>query len=115
MNKSSFVRSLPSAMPASEVVKQAKARGITITAKHVHVIRSLERKRKLRAGIAKNAARDPKPGASEAYAKPTRPAVDRHSTTAEITAHNEKALRTLVMHIGLDRAQAILHEMKRGL
>jgi hypothetical protein len=50
MNKSAFVRSLPM-LPASEVVKQAKARGITITAKHVYVIRSLENKRKLRAGI----------------------------------------------------------------
>jgi hypothetical protein len=39
VNKSEFVRSLPSSMPAADVVKAAKAKGITLTDKYVHTIR----------------------------------------------------------------------------
>jgi hypothetical protein len=39
INKSAFVRSLPSSMPAADVVKAAKAKGITLTDKYVHTIR----------------------------------------------------------------------------
>jgi hypothetical protein len=39
INKSAFVRSLPSSMPAADVVKAAKAKGITLSDKYVHTIR----------------------------------------------------------------------------
>lgn len=47
-SKSAFVRGLPASMPAKEVVAKAKAAGLTISDRYVHVIRS----------IAKRAARN---------------------------------------------------------
>ena len=43
VNKSAFVRDLPATLSAAEVVQKAKAAGIAITDKHVHVIRSKAR------------------------------------------------------------------------
>jgi hypothetical protein len=40
VNKSAFVRDLPATLSAAEVVQKAKGAGITITDKHVYVIRS---------------------------------------------------------------------------
>lgn len=39
INKSAFVRGLPSSMPAPEVVKAAAAKGIKLSVKFVHTIR----------------------------------------------------------------------------
>jgi hypothetical protein len=47
-SKSAFVRGLPASMPAKEVVAKAKAAGLTLSDRYVHVIRS----------IAKRAARN---------------------------------------------------------
>lgn len=48
VSKSAFVRGLPASMPAKEVVAKAKAAGLTLSDRYVHVIRS----------IAKRAARN---------------------------------------------------------
>ena len=47
-SKSAFVRGLPASMPAKDVVAKAKAAGLTLSDRYVHVIRS----------IAKRAARN---------------------------------------------------------
>lgn len=52
-SKSAFVRGLPVAMPAKEVVAKAKVAGLTLSDRYVHVIRS----------IAKRAARSAQGGA----------------------------------------------------
>lgn len=52
-SKSAFVRGLPASMPAKEVVAKAKAAGLTLSDRYVHVIRS----------IAKRAARNGQGGA----------------------------------------------------
>lgn len=44
MNKSEFVRSLPHATPAAEVVAQAKSAGLTISAAYVYAIRAAAKK-----------------------------------------------------------------------
>ena len=50
MGKAAFVRTLPQDMPARDVVSKAKEHGIDISEKHVHVIRSNDRRK---AGSAK--------------------------------------------------------------
>jgi len=50
-SKSAFVRGLPASMPAKEVVAKAKAAGLTLSDRYVHVIRSIA-KRAARVGHA---------------------------------------------------------------
>lgn len=61
-SKSAFVRGLPASMPAKEVVAKAKAAGLTLSDRYVHVIRS----------IAKRAARNGS-GSSKAVRRGGRP------------------------------------------
>lgn len=62
LSKSAFVRGLPASMPAKEVVAKAKAAGLTLSDRYVHVIRS----------IAKRAARNGS-GSSKAVRRGGRP------------------------------------------
>lgn len=59
VSKSDFVRSLPADLPASEVIARGKARGITLAANHVYVIRQRMRAggRKARAPRSAKVAR----------------------------------------------------------
>ena len=43
-SKSAFVRGLPATLPAKEVVAKAKAAGLTISDRYVHVIRSIAKR-----------------------------------------------------------------------
>jgi hypothetical protein len=61
-SKSAFVRGLPASMPAKEVVAKAKAAGLALSDRYVHVIRS----------IAKRAARNGQ-GSSKAVRRGGRP------------------------------------------
>jgi DNA-binding transcriptional MocR family regulator len=44
VSKSAFVRGLPPSMPAKEVVAKAKAAGLTLSDRYVHVIRSIAKR-----------------------------------------------------------------------
>ena len=55
-NKSEFIRSLPSNLPAAEVVKRAKAACITLNAGLVYAVRSNERHKPGRAGAGASKA-----------------------------------------------------------
>jgi hypothetical protein len=44
LSKSAFVRGLPASMPAKEVVAKAKAAGLTLSDRYVHVIRSIAKR-----------------------------------------------------------------------
>jgi hypothetical protein len=61
-SKSAFVRGLPATLPAKEVVAKAKAAGLVLSDRYVHVIRS----------IAKRAARQ-SPGGAKAVRRGGRP------------------------------------------
>lgn len=58
VNKAAFVRALSKDMPAAEVVAKAKAQGLTLSAAHVHAIRSAAKaaRKKKRAGAPTKAA-----------------------------------------------------------
>ena len=44
VSKSAFVRGLPATLPAKEVVAKAKAAGLTLSDRYVHVIRSIAKR-----------------------------------------------------------------------
>jgi hypothetical protein len=89
-NKSVFVRSLPSEMPAREVVEKAKAGGMGISVAYVYSIRA----------AAKTAAR--RSGRSLA----SRPG--RRSSAGPSVGPVEDLLRALAAELGLSRAIGIL-------
>lgn len=110
-NKSEFVRSLPADMPAGDVVAKAAAAGLKLSAKHVYVIRSLEKKR------AAKAAGGSKPAGKPAAAKPARNGKDKGGvqpaarTPRASNGHGHDvnhAFRALVLQVGLVNAKAMI-------
>ena len=93
--KAAFVRSHPST-PAGELVQLAEQEGLTLTVGHIYNIRSKQKK-----------AGDPAPAGAEPAAAPSAPRGDSGSLDAQ--------LRTLVIRIGLDRAERVFAELKASL
>jgi hypothetical protein len=96
--KAAFVRAHLST-PPNELVKLAEQEGITLTVGHIYNIRS---KLKKQVGDA------PAAGAEPAAARLPAP---RERDTASLDAQ----LRTLVIRIGLDRAEKVFSELKASL
>ena len=95
--KAAFVRAHPST-PAAELVQLAEQEGLTLTVGHIYNIRS---KHKKQAGDAAPA------GAEPAAALAPSPRGDSSSLDGQ--------LRTLVIRIGLDRAERVFAELKASL
>jgi hypothetical protein len=89
-NKSAFVRSLPSEMPAKEVVEKAKASGIGISVAYVYSIRA----------AAKTAAR------RNGRSLTSRPG--HRSSAGPSVGPVEDLLRAVAAELGLSRAIGIL-------
>lgn len=94
-NKSEFIRQLPNDLPAAEVVKRAKAAGLTLNAGLVYAVRSNERH---------------KPGTAGAKAKGASAA----STRAGL-AGQEAQFVNLALDLGLARAEALLASVRKRL
>jgi hypothetical protein len=94
--KAAFVRANP-AGTAQELVKLAKAQGLGLTVGHVYNIRSNDKK--------KQGAVDP------AGSAPAASRSERSSAESPLDAQ----LRTLVIRIGLDRAERVFTELKSTL
>jgi hypothetical protein len=97
--KASFVRANPSAT-AQEIIKLAKKEGMTLTAGHVYNIRA-EDKKKQTPGV----------DGQEAAA----PTARRSRASSGDSAQLDAQLRTLVIRIGLDRAERVFSELKSSL
>lgn len=94
-SKAAFVRALPDSLPAKEVVAKAKAAGMTLSEKHVYVIRSGARKKKAGGKIsAKGIATSPR---------------------ASNVGSDETSFRKLVLALGIPRAKAIVADVERRL
>lgn len=93
--KAAFVRSHPST-PAGELVQLAEQEGLTLTVGHIYNIRSKQKK----TGEAGSAAAEP-------AAASAAPRSDASSLDGQ--------LRTLVIRIGLDRAERVFAELKASL
>jgi len=91
VNKAQFVRSLPTGMPAKEVVTKAAAAGIKISEKYVYNTRSSARGKGAVKTVGAPAAARVSGGGSEA------------------------SFRKLVLSLGLERANALMAEVERTL
>jgi hypothetical protein len=104
--KASFVRAIPASVPAKEVVAKAKAAGMTLSEKHVYVIRSDAKKRS-----KKRAAKGSAPAK----------ATTGHSTLAAKTVShsggsaNETNFRKLVLALGIPKSKSLVSDVERRL
>lgn len=92
--KAAFVRNHPN-LKAQEIVELAKQQGITLTVGHVYNIRATDK------------AKQAKEQGGKAPNGRTRPAGEGSSLDAQ--------LRTLIIRIGLDRAEQIFGDLKSRL
>ncbi len=104
--KSQFVRSKPD-ITAQEVVELAKKQGIKLTASHVYNIRANDKK--------KNQG-----GSKSPVVKTSRKSKAKNGLVARANRSNAPAplegqFRTLVLRMGLDRAEQIFSELKSTL
>lgn len=96
--KAAFVRSHPST-PAGELVQLAEQAGLTLTVGHIYNIRSKQKKQGGDAGAA----------AAELASAATSSAPRGEASSLD------GQLRTLVIRIGLDRAERVFAELKASL
>lgn len=93
LTKSDFVRSLPSDLPAKEVVLAANKQGIRgLTERYVYVIRSSDKAR-VRSG---------------------RPPAGEGRTRRRATGGSEAALRRAIAELGLTAAREIFREVEKA-
>jgi hypothetical protein len=93
VNKSAFVRSLPSTMPGAEVVAKAKAQGIKISLAYVYGIRAKTNAKK-RGGRSSAAKRGP--GRPPSAASPTNGA---HRTIGGLVGEIERIVEAKVAEL----------------
>jgi hypothetical protein len=96
--KASFVRANPSAT-AQEIIKLAKKEGMTLTAGHVYNIRAEDKKKQTPSVDGQEAA----------------PTARRSRASSGDSSQLDAQLRTLVIRIGLDRAERVFSELKSSL
>ena len=103
--KASFVRAIPTSVPAKEVVAKAKAAGMTLSEKHVYVIRSDAKKRsaKKKAGGA----------SSKGSAAPSTLAAK--SAAPSSGGANETNFRKLVLALGIPKSKSLVSDVERRL
>ncbi len=96
--KTAFVLTLPHSMPAKDVVAKAKARGLSVTTKHVYVIRSEAKKKKGKASKHSSAASA------------------QHAALSQGGGGSAAAnFRKLVLALGVPKARALLADVERRL
>jgi len=99
MTKTSFVLSLPTNMPAAEVVEKAKAEGVKLDVKYVYNIRATAR---AKGGTKKVTPKKNIAGAPSSSAK-------------NASGSSEATFRRLVIDLGLARAKSLLDDVERKL
>jgi hypothetical protein len=100
VNKSAWIRALPTTMAAKDVVDKAKAQGIKLSIAQVYTTRSVAKKK---GGVGG--------GTKRVSAKPAR--ASRRSTGGG--GDDQLAFRRLVLSIGLPKAEAYLSDLRRSV
>jgi hypothetical protein len=104
--KASFVRAIPSSVPAKEVVAKAKAAGMTLSEKHVYVIRSDAKKRSKKRAAKGSAPKAPSAGHSTLAAK---------SVASSGGSATETTFRKLVLALGIPKSRSLVSDVERRL
>jgi hypothetical protein len=99
LNKAAFVRGLPAATPAKEVVVQGKKQGISLTESYVYNVRGAAKKKRKGNAAKKLAASRSLAGAGSDWSSPSAP---KHDLTVE------SLLLAVGAEIGLAQAVEVL-------
>lgn len=106
VNKSAFVRDLPSTMSASDVIAKGKAEGIQLTAAQVYTVRANAKRADSKGPKGKPG---PKPGAKAT--KAAGQSSTRSTAKADSGGHDHHFV-SLVLNIGLAKAEALLARVR---
>ena|SRR3990167_6581695 len=98
--KAEFVRAQPRDMSAKAIVSKAAAAGMKLGERYVYRVRTLEKGRQRK-----------RPKASKATFRST---VTRAAAPREHLEH-VKALRRVILHVGLDRAKEMMDQIVKDL
>jgi hypothetical protein len=101
--KAAFVRANPKVAPA-ELVKQGKKQGLSLTVGHIYNIRASDK--------AKKKASPPSQPSAVSSSRPSPDSATVSSTSAAELSRMDKQLRTLILRMGLYRAEQIFAELK---
>jgi hypothetical protein len=121
INKSAYVRALPATMSAKDIVAKAKGDGISLSEKHVYVIRSNQRKASKKGGAGRKRGRPSSASKSTAQTKThsapaSHPAAASHSTSHKAPAgKGDAAFISMALDLGLARAESILKSVRARL
>ena len=107
VTKTAYVLGQPRDMTANDVVKKAKADGITLTPKHVYVIRSSAKLKKKTSRAARGAAKRSLETKANGIAAP--------SEQGSVRSSDEATFRKIVARIGVTRAQGLMAEVERRI
>lgn len=99
VNKSAFVRSLPSSLSAAEVISRAKVKGIKLSAAQVYTIRA-------------NARRKSDVSILPRFRGASQPAPTRRGRASGGGAESETAFLLMALELGLVRAEGILGSLR---
>jgi hypothetical protein len=102
-SKAAFVRANPK-VAAADLVALAKKQGIKLTVGHVYNIRASDK--------AKKNAGSPSQSSVESSSRPSPSSAAVSSTATTELSRMDKQLRTLILRMGLYRAEQIFSELK---
>jgi hypothetical protein len=104
--KAAFIRSMPSSMPAKEVVSEAAKQGLKITEGHVYNLRSGSSKKVKNGATTLTVTNGSGSAAKRGPGRPPKAAAAAPATT------QESALRRAIAELGLTRARAVFAEVE---
>ena len=108
-NKSDFIRSLAAATPAGEVVKQAKAAGITLTPGLVYAVRAAAKRKRSKGSSVGSVGSVGKASGRGAGKKAAKTVGLRSAAGA---AEHDMHFVALVLDLGLAKAEALLERVR---
>lgn len=117
INKSAFVRGLPSSMSAADVVAKGKAAGIKLSAAQVYTVRANAKRSGVAAPKASAAVAVaplvPKPkGKPGPKPKAAKVAAPKAAKKISMSGDHEQTFARLVLNIGLTKAEALLERVR---
>ena len=107
--KAAFIRSMPSSMPAKEVVAEAAKQGLKITEGHVYNLRSSGSKKPKNGSTTITVTNG---GITSSKRGPGRPRKSGTEFSTGGTTSQETQLRRAIAELGLTRARAVFAEVE---
>lgn len=109
--KAAFIRSMPSTMPAKEVVAEAAKQGLKLTEGHVYNLRSGSSKKSMNGSTTLSITNGSAAPAKRGPGRPPKSAAAAPVSQPQHTSQ-ETSLRRAIAELGLTRARAVFAEVE---